>query len=170
MTNSKSAMVSRPAAISCRVPQHALLGTVAALLLAGVAEPVFAAASCRFSTVTPVNFGVYNVFNTLPDNDGVGSIRVVCSGGGGPFVVTLSSGQSSSYASRVMRSGANTLNYNLYTAAARTLVWGNGTGGSGTMTWTKNSTTTLSVYGQIPAGQDVPVGVYTDNITAIVNF
>jgi spore coat protein U-like protein len=31
-----------------------------------------------------------------------------------------------------MKSGANVLNYNLYTTAAHTTVWGDGTAGTGT--------------------------------------
>jgi spore coat protein U-like protein len=70
----------------------------------------------------------------------------------------------------MMRSGANTLTYNIYTSASRSIVWGDGTGGSHTQTAYKNSTTTLNLFGQIPAGQDVPKGIYIDNLIATVNF
>lgn len=130
-----------------------------------------AAPSCTFTTVTAVGFGAYDVFSGTPNNNGVGSLRIRCQGGGSEtFIVRLSDGQSHSYFPRVMRSGANTLTYNLYTSAARNVVWGDGTGGSSTMAVNRNSTTTLSVYGQIPAGQDVAVGIYSDNITATVDF
>jgi spore coat protein U-like protein len=69
-----------------------------------------------------------------------------------------------------MKSGANTLTYNIYTSATRSIVWGNGTGGSSKQTAYKNSTTTLSLFGLIPAGQDVANGIYTDNFIATVNF
>jgi spore coat protein U-like protein len=69
-----------------------------------------------------------------------------------------------------MRNGGNSLGYNLYTSASRNVVWGDGTGGSSTMIVNKNRNTTLSVFGQIPAGQDVAVGTYSDNITTIINF
>ena len=69
-----------------------------------------------------------------------------------------------------MRSGTNQLNYNLYTDAARTVVWGNGSGTSSIQTVARNRTTTLNVYGQIPAGQDAVVGNYTDTILATVTF
>jgi spore coat protein U-like protein len=69
-----------------------------------------------------------------------------------------------------MKSGANLLNYNLYTSAARNVVWGDGTGGSNTMSATANGSTTLNIFGQIPASQDAAVGTYTDSITATVNF
>jgi spore coat protein U-like protein len=127
--------------------------------------------SCRFNTVTAVSFGPYDVFATVPNNNGVGSLAIRCTEGGGPsFTVTLSAGQSNSYAARVMKSGANLLNYNLYTSPARTTVWGDGTGGSSILAATANSTTTLSVFGQIPARQDATVGTYADSITATVTF
>jgi len=135
-----------------------------------LAQPAFAATSCAIDSVTPVNFGTYNVFSAFTNNNGIGSITIRCQGGGSIFIVSLSSGQSNSYVSRLMRSGGSTLNYNLYTSAARIMVWGDGTGGSSTMTVNRNSTTTLSVFGQIPAGQDAAVGTYTDNITTIINF
>jgi spore coat protein U-like protein len=131
----------------------------------------FAAPSCAFNSVTGVSFGAYDVFATTPNNNGVGSLTIRCQGGGAPtFVVTLSTGQSHSYVSRVMKSGGNQLNYNLYTSAARTVVWGDGKGSLGAMTVARNSTSTLSVFGQIPAAQDVAVGIYTDSIVATVNF
>jgi spore coat protein U-like protein len=69
-----------------------------------------------------------------------------------------------------MMSGRNHLDYNLYTSADRSAVWGDGHGGSQLMTVRKNKVTTLSVYGQIPAGQDVAIGTYTDPIVATVTF
>lgn len=133
-------------------------------------SPVHAA--CSFSSVTDVGFGVYNVFDLLPNSSGVGSISIYCRGSGSDhgYDVTLSRGQSHSYTSRIMKSGANILNYNIYTSATRTIVWGDGTGGSHIQTAYKNSTTTLDLYGQIPAGQDVAKGIYIDDLIATVNF
>lgn len=129
-----------------------------------------AAASCTFTSVNSLNFGVYNVFDASANMSGVGSLRVSCKGGGGPFAVRLSTGQSNRYASRLMSSGAHSMLYNLFTSPARTVVWGDGTGGSSTVMVSKNSTVTLSVYGLIPARQDVAVGVYMDNLVADICF
>lgn len=151
--------------------QRTLIGMLAATCLGYLSSNAFAAPSCAFNSVTGVSFGAYDVFAATPNNNGVGSLSIYCQGGGGPtFVVSLSTGQSNSYASRVMKSGGNSLNYNLYTSAGRTVVWGNGTGGSGTMTVNRNTDISLSVFGQIQAAQDVQVGIYTDSIVATVNF
>jgi spore coat protein U-like protein len=151
--------------------QRAQFGAMATVLLIFMWQPLPALASCSFRSATDVDFGAYNVFDTLPDTGGVGSITIKCQGGSGnAYDVTLSTGQSHSYTSRFMNSGANTLTYNIYTSATRSIVWGDGHGGSSTQTAYKNSTTTLSLFGQIPAGQDVATGTYTDNLDATVNF
>jgi spore coat protein U-like protein len=128
------------------------------------------AANCSFRTVNAVSFGIYNVYATTPNNNGVGSLSIRCQNGAGSFVVSLSKGQGNSYTPRVMKSGTNLLNYNLYTTTARTTIWGDGSSGTATRVATGNATTTLSVFGQIPAGQDAAVGAYVDTIIATVNF
>jgi spore coat protein U-like protein len=139
-------------------------------LLAGAPQATLAGPACTFTSEAPVSFGTYDVFAEHPNNNGVGNLVIRCSGGNGPFVVTLSTGQSNNYVSRLMRSGSNALNYNLYTSTARTVIWGNGSGGSSTVSVSKNNTWTLSIFGHIPAGQDAAVGIYTDNINVTVYF
>jgi spore coat protein U-like protein len=142
-----------------------------ATLITVAAQNSIADSSCMFTSASPVSFGVYDIFSTMPNNNGVGSLTIDCKGAGNDnFEVSLSTGQSHSYAMRVMRSGSNRLNYNLYTSADRSVVWGNGRGSSQAMTVRKNKATTLSVFGQIPAGQDAAVGTYTDPIVATVTF
>jgi spore coat protein U-like protein len=143
-----------------------------AAMVAFLSQTSLAAASCKFTSVDPVSFGVYDIFSTQPNNNGVGSITIDCKGSGNdPFDVTLSTGQSHSYTTRTMTSGANHLDYNLYTGADRSAVWGDGHGhGNQLMTVRKDHATTLHVYGQIPAGQDAAVGTYTDSIVATVTF
>ncbi|OYU44993.1 MAG: hypothetical protein CFE44_09900 [Burkholderiales bacterium PBB4] len=147
-----------------------MLRIVCAASFAAMAPPAVAKPFCSFASAAPVDFGIYSVFATQPNNFGVGSIQVNCQGGGGPINITLSTGQSHSFAARQMRSGASTLLYNLYISAARSAVWGDGSGASSAVYLDKNSNTKLDIFGQIPARQDVAVGNYSDHITAIVNF
>ena len=169
MTNPKNSFVKR-AGLILRMLRNAIFGVTAASF-AVLPQPLFAASSCSFSSITSVSFGAYDVFSALSNYNGVGSITILCGSGSGPnFVITLSTGQSNTYSSRVMKSGGNSLNYNLYTSAARTVIWGDGTGGSNVMTAAKHSTTSLSIFGEIPAGQDAAVGTYTDSIITTVNF
>lgn len=148
-------------------------GVILAAGLAVMSTPSLAAPKCSFVSSAPVQFGAYDVHSPSDNINGVGSIRVHCQGGGGPtFFVRLSTGLwSTSYASRRMkRDGLNYLNYNLYTSASRTLVWGDGTGPSKSMPVTSNTDTTLTIFGKIPLGQDVSIGTYVDSITATIAF
>jgi spore coat protein U-like protein len=158
-----------PREIRNPVLRHTLACLFPLLMLLPAAS--FAATSCTFDSSSAVNFGSYNVFATLPNNNGIGSLIIHCQGGNvQAYDVTLSTGLSNNYATRVMMSGVNTLNYNLYTSTARSVIWGDGTGGSSLMSVGKNTTTTLSVFGQIPAGQDAAVGIYTDSIITTITF
>lgn len=79
-------------------------------------------------------------------------------------------GASATVAARKMTSGSNTLQYALYRDASHTQVWGTSAGvdtKSGTGTGAAQS---LTIYGLIPAGQNVQAGAYTDTITLTVNF
>ena len=72
----------------------------------------------------------------------------------------------------MLRSG-QALNYTLYLDAAATQIWGNGTGGSqrvGPLVPPNNQSVNVTIFGKIPAGQDVTVGSYTDTIIATINF
>jgi len=149
----------------------------AKMLVAGVAtmwvlgaSTAYAAGSCTIST-TSVNFGSYNVF-TGSATDSTGTVTVDCNGGAHNIVVTLSKGASASYNPRTMLKGAEALSYNLFSDAARTSIWGDGSGG--TFTYTNpnppNGPFNLTVYGRVPAGQDVSAGVYSDTVSAVINF
>ena len=150
------------------------------VILLGLALMVLSTAaravSCNVSA-TSVAFGSYNVFNASPLN-ATGTITVHCTNLLALFVnytIKLSKGLSGSYAPRQMANGANRLNYNLYTDATRLTVWGDGSGG---MSFVSDSflavllgvTLNHTVYGRVPALQNVAVGSYSDNITVTLTF
>jgi spore coat protein U-like protein len=89
---------------------------------------------------------------------------------GQPVRISLDGGLSgtASFAERALTMGNERLLYNLYLDAARTIVWGDGTGGSrvgpGVTTRGALGTTTAYVFGRIPAGQDAVAGAYGDTI------
>jgi spore coat protein U-like protein len=65
------------------------------------------------------------------------------------------------------------LNYNLYTNSARTTIWGDGSAGTSRLTniiWSGGSSFTRTIYGRIPAGQDVGVGNYGDILVITISF
>jgi spore coat protein U-like protein len=61
------------------------------------------------------------------------------------------------------------LSYELYTDASRSVPWVNLTTVPYT-SLTKNNTQTLTVYGRIPAGQNVPAQSYSDSVTITASF
>jgi spore coat protein U-like protein len=143
---------------------------VAAWLLS--ATGAFAQApSCTIS-VTSVAFGNYNVFTATADNS-TGTITFRCNSTAFNISISLSDGSSSTFFPRTMRKGAEVLNYNLYRNATRTTVWGDGSGGTSTYTNANppnNTNVNVTVFGRIPALQDVSAGNYTDTVSAVINF
>ena len=135
-------------------------------------------AGCSIST-TGVNFGAYDPRSPAP-RDGVGTIDMRCSddiedgdeNGGGNKKIEISAGASGSFAARRMQSGADGLDYNLYTSPTRTSVWGDGNNGTDSVKVrpTKHETISTSVYGRIPAGQNVRAGTYTDTLIVSIEF
>jgi spore coat protein U-like protein len=140
-----------------------------------ISVPARAALTCTFVSVADVAFANYDVFNVGSSTKTTGSITFQCNKVGGAQFMTLdlSAGNSGTYSPRRMRFGANTLNYNLYLDAANTQVWGDGTGGTsefGPFDPTDKKNQVVTIYATISAGQDVNVGMYTDSITATLNF
>lgn len=89
-----------------------------------------------------------------------------------PYNVGLNAGTTtgSSVTNRLMAgTGGATLSYQLTQDGAHATNWGNSTGswvgGTG-----NGSSQTLTVYGQVAAGQYVAPGSYSDTITATVNY
>lgn len=89
-----------------------------------------------------------------------------------PYNVGLSAGSGSgaTVTNREMTGpGGALLNYSLYSNSSYSTNWGNSAGswvgGTGT-----GSAQTLTVYGQIPAGQHPTAGSYSDTIIATVNY
>jgi spore coat protein U-like protein len=154
-----------------------LAALLSVMTLAITAPP--AAASCVLCTcsvdASPLAFGSTLDPITTPSVNANGAVTVTC----GPigllvgYDVRLSRGASGSYASRTLTSGADTLAYNLYTDAARTIVWGDGGGGSSVVSNSfliglGNTSRTHTVYGRIPALAGATPGVYADTIIATV--
>jgi spore coat protein U-like protein len=144
---------------------------VAAAWLLSTTSVFAQAPSCTIS-VTSVAFGNYNVFTTTPD-DSTGTITYRCNSTAANISITLSDGSSSTFTPRTLRKGSEILDYNLYRNAARTNIWGDGTGGTSIYTRANppnNSNVNVPVYGRIPALQDVSAGNYTDTVLAVINF
>jgi len=162
-----------------RGPRHAGL---ALILVGSLVSGAAAAVDCSITT-SGVSFGTYDPTVATP-NDATGQLTVVCtySSGGGTrvdYTVALSTGSSGSYVQRLLRAGTSTLSYNLYDSATRTVVWGNGLGGTGLASGSLtvgpgvgNGLREAShpIYGRIPAQQAPAIGDYSDTIVVTLIF
>jgi spore coat protein U-like protein len=139
--------------------------TLLALVLALLARQALAACT---ATAVPVIFGAYNpVSGQVLDSAGRVDVSCVPSAG---YTISLSAGLGS-YAARQMASGPDRLEYNLYTDFARTIVWGDGTGGSFSVGGTAGiAPVSHTVHGRIPRGQPVRAGAYSDTVLVTVSF
>jgi spore coat protein U-like protein len=135
----------------------------ALLALALSASEVFGACT---SAVLPVAFGAYNPF-TDQNSDSTGAVNVICVPPAA-YTISLSSGQGS-FDARSMINGPFRLHYNLYTNVSRSVVWGDGTGGSSTVGGS-GATANYAIYGRIPANQNVGAGAYNDGVVVTVSF
>jgi spore coat protein U-like protein len=145
-----------------------LFATVLFLVFAGRVQ-----AECNFQTVTGVTFGSYDALSGF-NLDSAGSISVTCDKIS--FVTTTigPSHNSGGFNPRQMRNTASSdlMNYNLYTDAARTVIWGDGTQGTSapTVIVRKKRAWTRTVYGRIPSRQNVGIGQYSEALVMTINF
>lgn len=122
--------------------------------------------SCSI-TVGNLLFGNYST----ADVTGQSTITLTCTNGA-TYTIAADKGVNGTLAQRIMKSGTNSLNYNLYTDSARTIIWGDGTSSTVTIAGTGTGTSqTINVYGKIPAGQNtVKAGSYTDTVNVTISY
>lgn len=143
------------------------------------------AATCSVSAVG-VSFGSYDPFSPLT-TDATGQVIVECGpstltetlvGFSVSYVAALSPGSAGSFQPRRMQSGGSVLDYNLYRDSARSAIWGNGSGGTNTVSGSLGAllplgqtvSRTHTVYGRIFPQQNIPAGAYTDTLTVTLTF
>jgi spore coat protein U-like protein len=132
-------------------------------------------ANCTIGA-TDLNFGSYDpvVANKTTALDVNTSVTVLCTKGSTGVTVGLDTGIHAAGGNRFMSNGTDGLQYELYSDSVGGTVWANS--GSGLVTWPvfgpigAGAGVPHTVYGRVPAGQDVSVGAYTDTVTATVNF
>lgn len=130
------------------------------------------AANCSVTATGGFAFGNYDPFSSSPDDITAANFIAVTCKGNGTATIDLSTGNSGSYFPRNMSNGTDALTYNLYTSASLTSVWGNGAGGTVDVSFPYHGNTSMSysVYGRVPAQQNVSPGSYLDSITITVTF
>jgi spore coat protein U-like protein len=122
-------------------------------------------ATCLISA-SPMAFGTY----TGSAATSSATVSVTCTNTTG-YNVGLSAGGGGTVTTRQMTGPASAvLNYGLFQDSARSVNWGT-TVGTDTVAGTGNgSAQSLTVYGNVPAGQYVAPGSYSDTITATITY
>lgn len=153
-----------------------LLGLTGAAIFAVAAQPAFAADTANLDvsasvsevcnvTTSPVAFGAIDV-TAAGNEDAEGGFSVVCTSGlAWTAAASAGDGTGASTADRKMMSGANVLNYALYTGSDHT---GNFVSATGTGTGAAQDSI---IYGRIPSGQtSVPAGSYADAVVISLTY
>ena len=132
-------------------------------------------ANCTI-TAGALAFGAYDpiVANATVPLPGTATLTVTCTNGSGTTItlgqgLTPAGGSTPAAPLRQMASGGNFLSYSLFQDVGLTTTWGDtaGTGVAYTGTGVAGSVT---VYGQVAAGQNVPAGTYNDTVVATITF
>jgi len=101
-----------------------------------------------------------------------GGLSVQCTNGNA-WRISLDGGSSGSAADRRMQrvGGGGSVAYQLYTDSSRSLIWGDGSGGTGRVTGTgTGQSQPIAVHGTVPAQPTPQPGSYRDTITATISF
>jgi spore coat protein U-like protein len=118
-------------------------------------------------TASPLNFPNYTGAQTRATT----TLSVMCSTSI-PYNIALSPGLSpgATVTTRMMTAGAATVGYALFRDSAYLLNWGQ-TAGTDTVPGSgQGGPVSVTVYGQIAAGQNGVPGVYSDTVTATVSY
>jgi spore coat protein U-like protein len=133
--------------------------------------------SCTVSA-TSMGFGSYDVFLSTA-SDSAGTVTVNCMSNVVRARITAGPSQASgTFNPRQMKreGGTDLLNYNVFTDAARSVIFGDGTGGTSVLTIRRPTgkpapwTQFINIYGRIFPGQDVSVGSYSDSFTITIEW
>jgi spore coat protein U-like protein len=154
-----------------RVTKMIITRIVLASMLLSASTMARAVLSCTASA-TSIAFGTWSPTPSTV----TGTLTVSCQGASSSsYTISLSTG-SGTYATRLMKTGAKSLGYNIYRTATLTSVWGNGTQGtgrvSGSMSIPNNQTVSRNhtMYGRMAVTPVPTPGAYSDTIIASVVY
>jgi spore coat protein U-like protein len=126
--------------------------------------------ACEVTANNDMAFGTQNFLNVAID--ATADFTVQCTTGTvGTISLDQGLGSGGSFTFRYMKNGTDQIGYALYTDAARTNYWGDGTSGSSTVAHTgTGAETTLTIYGRTSIQSEPPANIYTDTITVTVTY
>ena len=165
----------------CRMRYSSLFALVASLVFAtslhaaSSAAPLDVSAEVASNCVIAVNNLAFGKYDPLAQNatqqlDAAAEVTMLCTRSS-RAAIKIDSGRNAIGSSRTLAGGSQHVSYQLFRDAGRTQEWGGG-GADGLQFVSEgiHKPQQLTVYGRIPPGQEVASGVYTDVVTATVDF
>jgi spore coat protein U-like protein len=145
-------------------------GLLVAALLMFPGESLAQACSVR---VVSVQFGEYDPLSGGA-LDADADVYVTCDPAI-PYNIRLDAGANSggNFNSRKLATagGGDSLAYNIFRDPGRTEIWGDGSSGTLTLLGTGTGTESHFIaYGRLPGGQNVPAGLYGDEVSVLVEW
>lgn len=125
-----------------------------------------------------MNFGSYSTTNASATTVN-GNVQVTCSalvaGLNVSYTIAMNAGNSANFTPRSMTYSTYNLNYNLFSDASYSTIWGDGTSGTSLVSDSYflnliSVTRNYTVYGKIPALQNIAPGSYSDSILVTITF
>ena len=126
-------------------------------------------ASCQVVSTNTLDFGSQTLLTANVDVQS--NLSVQCTNTT-PYNIGLNAGSTAggTVATRLMTSGSATVQYRMYSDAARTVNWGN-TPATDTVSGTGNGNAqTLTIYGRVPSQATPAPASYNDTVTVTINY
>ena len=144
-------------------------GSFASTTTSTFATQVTLVASCTINSASTLNFGSQGVL--IANVDQTSTLQVQCTNTT-PYNIGLDAGTGTgaTVAVRKMTSGANTVNYSLYSDSGRSTVWGNTVGTNTVAATGSGASQSYTVYGRVTAQTTPAPATYSDTVTVTVTY
>ena len=144
-------------------------GSLASTTTSTFTTQVTLTASCTINSASTLNFGSQGVLIAAVNQ--TSAVQVQCTNTT-PYNIGLDAGAGTgaTVAVRNMTSGANTVNYSLYSDSGHTTVWGTAIGTNTVAATGSGASQSYTVYGQVPAQTTPAPGSYSDTVTVTVTY
>ena len=126
-------------------------------------------AQCLINSTSTLSFGTQGVLSANVDQ--TSTVQIQCTNTT-PYTIGLDAGTGTgaTVATRKLTGGGATINYSLYSDAARTSVWGTTIGSNTVASTGTGASQSFTVYGRIPAQTTPAPATYTETITVTVTY
>lgn len=119
--------------------------------------------SARIISVTAIDFGSYDPTVTTPtDANGAVEVRATKDLAYKIYITGTREMTDSG--------GTQTLNYELYSDSSRSSIWGSDSTGAESYTSSSNTAVEYTIYGRVPAEQDVSADSFSDQVTVTLEY